>query len=120
MSAQLYPKEARYHIAALHAAELALNYQRLDQAVALANVVPDVATDKIARDANLLKGTAYLQNKSFVDAETIFSDFSIESRVYPPEFPRLFIKKSQSTARNSIEVQTKFKATNNIQIATAN
>lgn len=74
MSAQLYQRDTRYHNAALHAAELALNNDRYDDAITLANTLSDNATDKTLHEANMIKGLAYLKKQSFVDAETIFGD----------------------------------------------
>jgi cellulose synthase operon protein C len=74
ISAQLYPRETRYQTAALHAAELALNNNHFDEALALANTLPDNTTDKMLYEANTIKGLAYLQLKAFSDAEIIFGD----------------------------------------------
>lgn len=74
MSAQLYQKDTRYHNATLHAAELALDNKRFDDAITLANALADHASEKMLQQANMLKGMAYLEKKSFVDAETIFGD----------------------------------------------
>lgn len=74
MSAQLYQRDTRYHNAALHAAELALNNERYDEAITLANTLSDNATDKTLHEANMIKGLAYLKKQSYVDAETIFGD----------------------------------------------
>lgn len=74
LSAQLYPKDTRYHNAALHAAELALNNKRFDDAITLTNTLANNAADKTLQQANMIKGLAYLEKKAFVDAETIFGD----------------------------------------------
>ncbi|HWV16199.1 MAG TPA: tetratricopeptide repeat protein [Cellvibrio sp.] len=74
LSAQLYQRDTRYHTAALHAAELALNNQRYDDAITLTNSLSNNASDKLQQQANMIKGLAYLQKKSLADAETIFSD----------------------------------------------
>lgn len=73
-SAQLYPADARYHAVALHAAELAFNHGRFDDAITLANILPDSARDEILYSANVIKGLAYQKLLQHQNAETIFAD----------------------------------------------
>src|SRR5690554_2637632 len=74
ISAQLYQAETRYHSVALHAAELAFNSKRYEDAIDLGNVLPDSTASKILYNANVIKGLSYLQLADFKRAELIFSD----------------------------------------------
>lgn len=73
-SVQLYQTEKRYHQVALHAAELAFNNNRFDDAIALTNSLPDSADNKTLYEASLIKGLSYLKLQNHKDAETIFAD----------------------------------------------
>lgn len=74
ISAQLYQADSRYHTVALHAAEMAFNNERYEDAIGLSNVLPDSTANKIVYNANVIKGLAYLQLTDFKQAELIFSD----------------------------------------------
>lgn len=74
ISAQLYSREPRYQTTALHAAELALNNNHFEDSLSLANTLPDNTSDKMLREANMIKGLAYLQLKAYADAEIVFGD----------------------------------------------
>ncbi len=81
LSAQLYPNESRYQTAALHAADLALNSNKANLAIALTNTLTNTTNDKNLYQANIIKGLALLEEKSFVKAEAIFGDLLKQGRV---------------------------------------
>lgn len=72
MSASLYPMESRYHKVALHAAELAFDNGRYDEAVALTNTLPDEAAESALYEAGALRGLAYLKASELEEAERAF------------------------------------------------
>ncbi len=107
ISAQLYPREPRYQSTALHAAELALNSGHFEDALALANTLPDNTNDKMLHEANVIKGLAYLQLKAFADAEIIFGDLLKQNQDQAEQ------KKIQDNLALSIYKQAESNATNN-------
>lgn len=107
ISAQLYPREARYQNAALHAAELALNNGHFQDALALANTLPDNSSDKMLHQANMIKGLAYIQLKAYADAEIIFGDLLKQNQDQAEQ------KKIQDNLALSIYKQAESNASNN-------
>lgn len=78
-SIQIYSNDIRYHAVALHAAELAFNNKRYQQAIELTNALPGAAADETLYKASLIKANAYLHTKDFQQAETIFSDLAMQN-----------------------------------------
>ncbi|MES2825411.1 MAG: tetratricopeptide repeat protein [Pseudomonadota bacterium] len=107
ISAQLYPREARYQNAALNAAGLALNNGHFADALALANTLPDNAGDKMLHQANMIKGLAYIQLKAYADAEIIFGDLLKQNQDQTEQ------KKIQDNLALSIYKQAESNASNN-------
>ncbi len=71
---QLYSTEARSSKIIEHAVQLTFKDQRLKRTIELANILPDTASDSIAREVGLLKAQAYFNLGQYEDAEIMYQD----------------------------------------------
>ena len=75
--ADLYTSEPRTSKIIEHAVQLAFKDQRLEQAIELANLLPDQADSKLAHQVGLLKAQSYFNLKQFEDAEIMYQDLLV-------------------------------------------
>lgn len=72
-SLRLYPDEARYQQAGLHAVQVAYNNGRYAEAVAFADELARSADAKLRSQVDYVKGLALLKTNDLANAETVFS-----------------------------------------------
>ncbi|HSC66708.1 MAG TPA: tetratricopeptide repeat protein [Cellvibrio sp.] len=80
-SVQLYQTEPRYQQVSLHAVELAYNNKRYADAIAFADSISGTAAVNVRNDSNYIKGLAYLKSNKPEEAEKIFTELLLSTKV---------------------------------------
>lgn len=72
--AQLYPRESHTPAVVQHAVQEAYRANLLENAVTLANVLPDTAPGEVVEEVGLIKAQAYFDLGQYQDAEFMYQD----------------------------------------------